>query len=154
LALRMSVRGKAAHGSTPWLGDNAIVKAVDAFRTIESLPFARESSELFDRPSISLGRIIGGDAMNRVPDSCVIDVDIRYLPGQDPEGILAEIKRIPDGEVEVVLHRSPVEVERSNPYVQTLVEVLTDRSPTERTSVGRDGASDLASFIDAGVPGV
>src|SRR5919112_1337662 len=32
LALRIEVGGKAAHGSTPWLGDNAIMKAVDVFR--------------------------------------------------------------------------------------------------------------------------
>ena len=35
------VRGRAAHGSTPWLGDNAILKAIDVFRRIETLPFAR-----------------------------------------------------------------------------------------------------------------
>ena len=50
--------------------------------------FARQSSELFDRPSINLGRILGGDALNKVPDRCAIDVDIRYLPEQDPETIL------------------------------------------------------------------
>ena len=33
--------------------------AIDVFRSIESLPFARHSSELFDRPSINLGRILG-----------------------------------------------------------------------------------------------
>ena len=44
------VRGHAAHGSTPWLGDNAVLKAIDVFRRIESMPFTRESSELFDRP--------------------------------------------------------------------------------------------------------
>ncbi len=85
LALRLHVAGRSAHGSTPWLGDNAVVKAVDVFRSIESLPFTRESSDLFDRPSISLGRILGGDAVNRVPDACAMDLDIRYLPGQDPE---------------------------------------------------------------------
>ena len=85
LALRIEVSGTAAHGSTPWVGDNAVLKAVDVFRRIESLPFARESSDLFDRPSINLGRILGGDAMNKVPDLCVIDVDVRYLPGQDPQ---------------------------------------------------------------------
>jgi len=84
LALRLTVAGRAAHGSTPWLGDNAVLRAVDMFRGVESLPFARESSELFDRPSINLGRIWGGDALNKVPDSCAIDVDIRYLPHQDP----------------------------------------------------------------------
>ena len=59
-------------------------KAHDIFRPIESLPFARESSDLFDRPSINLGRILGGDALNKVPDRCVIDVDIRYLPDRTP----------------------------------------------------------------------
>src|SRR3954465_5987809 len=72
LALRLEVSGTAAHGATPWLGDNAVLKAIDVFRTIESMPFTRESSELFDRPSVSLGRIIGGDAMNKVPDRCAI----------------------------------------------------------------------------------
>ena len=56
---------RAAHGATQWLGDNAVLKALDTFRSIESLPFSRESSDLFDRPSINLGRILGGDAHNQ-----------------------------------------------------------------------------------------
>ena len=60
LALRIMVFGTSAHGSTPWLGDNAVLKAIDVFRRIESMPFTLESSELFDRPSVNLGRIIGG----------------------------------------------------------------------------------------------
>ena len=63
LAVTVEVTGRAAHGSTPWLGDNAILKAYDAFRRMETLPFTRESSELFDRPSINLSRIHGGDAL-------------------------------------------------------------------------------------------
>ena len=66
------------------------------FRAIESLPFARQSSELFDRPSINLGRIWGGDALNQVPDSCVIDVDVRFLPEQDPDEILEQVGGLPD----------------------------------------------------------
>ena len=83
--MRIEVHGRAAHSSTPWLGDNAVLKAIDVFRAIESLPFARESSEMFDRPSINLGRIEGGDALNKVPDQCTMAVDVRYLPGQDPD---------------------------------------------------------------------
>jgi len=45
LVMRIVVHGRAAHSSTPWLGDNAVLKAVDVFRAIESLPFSRESSE-------------------------------------------------------------------------------------------------------------
>ena len=40
------------------------------------------SSEMFDRPSINLGRIHGGDAINKVPDECTMAVDVRYLPGR------------------------------------------------------------------------
>jgi succinyl-diaminopimelate desuccinylase len=148
------VVGTAAHGSTPWLGDNAVLKAVDVFRRIESLPFARDSSELFDRPSISLGRIMGGDAMNKVPDRCVIDVDVRYLPGQDVQAILAEIEAIPDTKVKTVFHRQPACVERDDPFVTMLAEAVHEGTPAERISVGRDGASDAISFIEAGVTAV
>ena len=109
LAMRLEVAGTAAHGATPWLGDNAILKALDSFSSIESLPFARESSDLFDRPSINLGRILGGDALNKVPDSCVIDVDIRYLPGQDPASIRAQVEELPD----VTVVRSSTRTPRS-----------------------------------------
>ena len=154
LAMRIEVAGKSAHGSTPWLGDNAVLKAVDVFRQIESLPFARESSEFFDRPSISLGRIMGGDAINKVPDLCAMDVDVRYLPGQDAEQILEAVRAIPDVHVSKVFRRAPILVERSNPYVQMLAEAVAEGTPTERISVGRDGTSDAISFIDAGTPAV
>jgi succinyl-diaminopimelate desuccinylase len=154
LAMRLEVSGTAAHGATPWLGDNAVLKALDAFRSIESLPFTRESSDLFDRPSINLGRIIGGDAHNKVPDFCVIDVEIRYLPAQNPEDILGQVSELPD--VEVVRHfsRQPAIVDRNNPFVQVLTQVVSGFLDKEAISVGRDGASDAICFIEAGVPAV
>src|ERR1700694_178425 len=94
LVMRIDVHGRAAHSSTPWLGDNAVLKAVDVFRVIESLPFMRECSEMFDAPSTNLGRIAGGDALNRVADECTMAVDVRYLPGQDPGDILAQVRAI------------------------------------------------------------
>ena len=154
LALRLSVGGTAAHGSTPWLGDNAIVKALDVFRAIESLPFARESSDLFDRPSINLGRILGGDALNKVPDSCAIDIDIRYLPGQDPAEIRTQIAELESVEVLAEFHRMPAIVRRDDPFVGVLSECASKLVETETISVGRDGASDAICFIEAGVPAV
>jgi succinyl-diaminopimelate desuccinylase len=156
LAMRIEVTGKAAHGSTPWIGDNAVLKAIDVFRQIEILPFARESSDLFDRPSINLGRIIGGDALNKVPDLCAIDVDVRYLPGQDADDIRAAVDELPDARVVKVFHRRPAIVDRDNPFVQALGEAIARVAPPdgEQISVGRDGASDAISFLEAGVPAV
>ena len=154
LAMRLEVSGRAAHGATPWLGDNAIVKALEVFRRIESLPFAQQSSELFDRPSINLGRILGGDALNKVPDTCVIDVDIRYLPTQDPAAILEEVRDLPGTEVISTFSRPPASVDRDSVFVRTLVEAAAPHLGGEPLSVGRDGASDAVSFLRAGIPAV
>jgi succinyl-diaminopimelate desuccinylase len=155
LALRVEVSGTAAHGSTPWEGDNAILKTYDMFRRIETLRFSRESSDLFDRPSINIARIVGGDAFNKVPDRCTMDVDIRFLPGQDPGEILAEIRALGD-DVQIVktFHRAPARVSRSNPYVRALRDAVSASLDDEAVSVGRDGASDAISFLEAGVPAV
>jgi succinyl-diaminopimelate desuccinylase len=155
LAMRIEVSGTSAHGSTPWVGDNAVLKALDVFRGIESLPFARESSDLFDRPSINLGRILGGDAVNKVPDVCTIDVDVRYLPGQDPDAIMAAIDELPDARVVKTFRRSPAIVQRENADVQLLGRAISAVAPRpERISIGRHGASDAICFIEAGVPAV
>jgi succinyl-diaminopimelate desuccinylase len=154
LAVRIEVSGRAAHGSTPWEGDNAILKAFSVFRKIESLPFSRESSELFDRPSINLGRIWGGDALNKVPDTCVIDVDIRYLPEQQQDTILSQIAGLDDCEVVSTFTRPPVAVDRHSGFVQALCEAAQPHHVGDVTGVGRDGASDAISFLRVGIPAV
>jgi succinyl-diaminopimelate desuccinylase len=153
LAFRIRVDGRAAHGSTPWLGDNAVLKAVDVFRAIESLPFSRESSDLFDRPSINLGRILGGDALNKVPDTCFVDVDVRYLPDQDPGEILAQVRAL-GVEVLKTFIRPPAIVSRTDPHVGALREAVGTAVEGEVLSVGRDGASDAVSFLEVGIPAV
>ena len=154
LVMRIDVYGRSAHSSTPWLGDNAIIKAVDVFRSIESLPFSRESSEMFDRPSINLGRIQGGDALNKVPDHCTMAVDVRYLPGQDPADILAQVRTIPDVEVTRTFIHPTVAVSPGDPFVRALRDGVARATRGEVMSVGRDGASDAAAFIEAGIPAV
>jgi succinyl-diaminopimelate desuccinylase len=154
LVMRIVVHGRAAHSSTPWLGDNAVLKAIDVFRAIESLPFSRESSEMYDRPSINLGRIEGGDALNKVPDRCEMAVDVRYLPGQDPGEILSQVRQIPGIDVKRTFIHPPVTVSRHDPYVRGLRDAVARTISGEVMSVGRDGASDAASFIEAGIPAV
>jgi succinyl-diaminopimelate desuccinylase len=154
LAVRVEVSGTAAHGSTPWAGDNAILKAYDVFRRIETLRFSRESSDLFDRPSINVARIVGGDAFNKVPDRCTMDVDIRFLPNQDPAEILAEIRELPDVRIVKTFQRAPARVSRANPYVRALRDAVSASLEGEALSIGRDGASDAISFLQAGIPAV
>jgi succinyl-diaminopimelate desuccinylase len=124
------------------------------FRRIEGLPFAAESAPLFERPSINLGRIAGGDAVNKVPDHCRMDVDVRYLPGQHHEEVLQQVRSLePTARVEVLLERPPAEVASDHPVVQALLDAAGRYEPST-TSVGRDGASDAVAFLEVGVPAV
>lgn len=154
LAMRIRVEGTAAHGATPWLGENAILRAIEVFGLIESLPFAAESSELYDRPSINLGRILGGDALNKVPDACVIDVDVRYLPEQDPDTILDQVKGVDGAEVISTFRRPPALVDPTSQFVRALCDAASPHHPEQVTSIGRDGASDAVSFLRVGIPAV
>jgi len=154
LLLDLEVSGKSAHGATPWLGENAALRGIDVFRAIESLPFGRASSETFDRPSINLGRISAGDAPNRVPDLCRLSVDIRYLPGQDPEAIKDAVRGIDGVTLVRSFERPPAWVSKSDPFVVALRESAARAVGGEALSVGRDGASDAIAFLEAGIPAV
>jgi succinyl-diaminopimelate desuccinylase len=131
-----------------------VLKANDIFRRIEGMPFARQSSDFFDRPSINLGRIEGGDAINKVPDTCIMDVDIRYVPGQDPMEILDQIREFDDVAVEVVFEREPAYVANDNEYVVALHQSLADCNVEDSELVGRDGSSEATAFLAQGIPAV
>ncbi len=98
---------------------------------------------------------MGGDALNRVPDRCVIDVDVRHLPEQDPDAIVAAVGKLPGVEVVQVFRRPPVMVSREDPFVRTLAEAISHVMPdVDRISIGRHGASDVTCFLDRGIPAV
>ena len=60
---------------------------------------ARESSELFDRPSINLGRIKGGDALNKVPDRARWTSTSATCPARTPARSSPRSRAIEDVEV-------------------------------------------------------
>ncbi len=84
-----------------------------------------------------------------------MSVDIRFLPGQEPEEIMDQIARIPECEVTKTFVFPPVSVSRANPYVRALREAVARSIPDKEVmSVGRDGASDAVAFMAAGIPAV
>ena len=86
----------------------------------------------------------GGDAFNKVPDALHVDVDIRYLPDQDPGEILAEIRAIADVRDRQDVHRARRRSSRATQPVRPRAARRGRRGSIEgeALSVGRDGASD------------
>ena len=71
LMLRIDVPGTAAHGATPWLGDNAVLRAVDLYRRISGLPVRLRVGPALrapvDQPRAHPGRRRGEQGPRRLP---------------------------------------------------------------------------------------
>jgi len=112
--LRIFTRGKAVHSSMPERGVNAIMSMKPVLDELERYEIQFEPHPLLGDSSMSINTIDGGEAMNIVPDRCVLGVDIRTLPGQshdairnDMERMLASLRaRVPQFDSEILIERS------------------------------------------------
>jgi len=88
--VRWKVRtaGRACHSSRPDQGVNAVYRMGRVLPLIEEYAERLIQSPAHPRlgpPTLSVGRIEGGVSVNTVPDECVIEIDRRLLPGEDPD---------------------------------------------------------------------
>lgn len=94
LWLQLETRGKAAHGATPQFGKNAVhemARVVEFLETDYAAQLRRQKHRLLGTATVNVGKISGGTQPNIVPDSCVIAVDRRTLPGETEAGVCREI---------------------------------------------------------------
>lgn len=97
--MRLDVRGKAAHSSSPHLGAGAIVPAARLIGFLDDYFAARSRTGPFAdgfEPACSTfnaGRIAGGNAVNIIPAECGLDFEFRDVPGDEADAILDDIRR-------------------------------------------------------------
>jgi len=102
LWLKVTTKGKATHGSTPELGVNAIASMRAMLDELENYkirfephpPAFLRKQEGGGECSMSINTIVGGKAINVVPDKCNIGIDIRTLPAQIHQDIIADFQEI------------------------------------------------------------
>jgi succinyl-diaminopimelate desuccinylase len=120
--VKLIARGRTAHGSTPFLGDNAISKLIKGVPWVEkiddfeldfpkdllpavkgSLEYYKASTPLalykamehnFYTPSVTCNIISGGVKINVVPDYAEAEFDIRLTPGSHPSKVVERIKEL------------------------------------------------------------
>jgi succinyl-diaminopimelate desuccinylase len=127
LNARVTVEGKAAHSARPWLGDNAIHKAITALGSIADLPVREVEVEgLVFREVVSITTFAGGVAQNVIPDHVDAHVNLRYAPNhtaEEAEARLRELLGHRDVVIEIVGNAPPAPVALSNPLVTRLRDV-------------------------------
>lgn len=112
--------GRTSHGSAPWLGINAIYKALPLITKLKdelypSLPTDKELGQA----SISLNIIeCSPGALSVVPDKCMLSIDRRTIPEENPKEILAQFQSVID------------EIAAQDPEFKADVIVKTATEPT------------------------
>lgn len=97
LRATLRVAGRTAHATTPANGVNAINGMARLILALER--YQREQLDprphpLLGSPSINVGVIEGGVSANVVADACLIKVDRRMVPGEDPAVVMAELEAV------------------------------------------------------------
>ncbi len=131
--IEIRVRGRAAHGGVPHLGVNAISKAARLILRIEEelIPRLALRDNDFMGPSVmNFGRISGGDQPSTVADWCSIEIDRRYIPGEDVNSVFRELQEIID-ELKKEDRDFDAELVRMENNFLTLDHVYLETSPEE-----------------------
>ncbi|MDM8516764.1 M20/M25/M40 family metallo-hydrolase [Desulfobacterales bacterium HSG16] len=146
LNLKISVHGKTAHGSRPWLGENAIEKLMDDCIKIKTL--FKESSPDHWHKTLNLSVFNAGKSFNQVPDYAEALCDIRYTENDDPDQLAEEIRKTVSGNVSIEKKESVFFGGKSS-YLDKLLEVCPD------ASLGFEhGASDARYLADHDTDGI
>ncbi len=123
LWLRVRAEGRTGHVSgNP--GINAIDAMTDFLRAAQSIQFECPPHPLLDGPTLRVGRISGGSAVNLTPDICLAEIDIRLPPNIAPGTAIEKLRQIAAGGIfiETIDFKPAVESDPGSPFVSVCVQ--------------------------------
>jgi acetylornithine deacetylase len=151
--LEVETRGRAAHGSRPDLGEDAIVGMGQVLTGLGALARAlldNPSHPLLGSGSVHASLISGGVELSTYPERCVLALERRTVPGETVEIVERQIRELADGaEIRTTFVREPFEVAENEPVVQSLL-----RHAGGPEIAGVPFWADSAVFAAAGIPTV
>jgi acetylornithine deacetylase len=164
--IRATFRGRAAHGSRPQVGVDAIrhaglyLAALDAYAGELG---SRPPHPLLGHGSFHAGTIAGGSAESVYPDRCELLLERRTLPGESADAVLAEFQAVLDtlrdresaldATLETTLARPGTEVSSDDALVRGLLAAGVASGVPEVVE-GMTAWVDAAFLNEAGVPAV
>jgi acetylornithine deacetylase/succinyl-diaminopimelate desuccinylase-like protein len=165
--LEVVVHGRAAHGSRPHLGIDAIAKMGRVLTGIEELDRrlrAHPTHPHVGSGSVHASLIEGGQEFSSYPARCVLQAERRTIPGETAELAERELDDIvaragegdPDfsAEVRAPISREPFEVAEGADIVQLVRRHGAAVIGTEPETVGVSYWADSALLAGAGIPTV
>jgi acetylornithine deacetylase len=155
VAFELETAGRAAHGSRPDLGIDAIALMGHALVRLEALDRRLRSvpsHALLGSGSLHASLISGGQEYSSYPERCLLEGERRTVPGESVSDVEQELRELLgdlDGRARVTFAREPFEVRAEEPIVE-----LVRRHAGEPEIVGVPFWADSALLAEAGIPTV
>jgi len=159
LWLEVTVKGKEAHGSTPWEGINAIEKLGKFLLALRDVNFKVEHS-LLGKSTVSINTITGGYKTNVVPGEAKASVDIRLVPGETKESVLQAVEEVKSKlvqedrdlyvELKEILFEPATEI-KNDELIEQLKGTIKEAIGKEVKVKGVHGATGSGVFERAGI---
>ena len=152
LWLRLIAHGRSGHPSGGADGgQNAVERMMDALVGLRDFDFHARTHPLLGSPTVSVGRIEGGTVVNLTPDRCEAEIDVRTLPGMDPEAVennlLSCLGR--DLDIERIDCKPPVETPADHPFATICLETVATMQGAPAVPGGASYYSDAAILAPA-----
>ena len=153
--LEIETFGKAAHGSRPDLGIDAIVRmgrVLTGLGALDEALRANPSHRLLGSGSLHASLIEGGQELSSYAERCLLQLERRTVPGETAALVEEQVRQVldgDDGEVRTTFVREPFEVSEDEPVVE-----MVRRHAGEPEVVGAPFWADSAVFAAAGIPTV
>ena len=98
MEIKVVVKGRSCHGSSPWLGVNAVEKSAKLIQRVHDMIWSKTAEDPYlGKPGIALTMYhCEPNELCIVPDCCTIVYDRRLIPGETTDGAIREIKDIVD----------------------------------------------------------
>jgi len=163
LWLRITTKGKAAHGGAPENGINAVDKMIQLISKIREIP--RVTHPLMGKDTLNLGILKGGTKVNVVPAGCEAHFDFRMCSPADTTSSLQwfqeTIKKLKGedpqfevGDFEFYERRDPVEVNFAHPAIEVARSCIQEVRRKAPAMEGALSAGDLYHNLENGIPGL
>ncbi|MBI3402887.1 MAG: ArgE/DapE family deacylase [Acidobacteria bacterium] len=164
--VRVDVEGKAAHGSRPAEGQDAILRLGRVLTRLESLDArlqAQPPHALVGTGSLHASIIEGGRELSSYPDHATLQMERRTLPGEPESKALVEVQQILDalahedrtfrGTATAVFGRPAYEVPADHELPRALTSALAHAGGQPRIA-GASFWTDAAVLGHAGIPSI
>ena len=144
-------KGVTAHASMPEQGVNAVYKAAHAIAKLESFDFKVASHPLLGKPTLNVGTIAGGLNINSVPDSCVVGVDVRTIPGQSHTEIHQRLQAClgDEADIEILNQARSVATDEHNEWIQSVFDIVEPYLKTRPVAKGATFFTDASVLTPA-----